>query len=170
MGIDKGLIPRPSVLVADLEDVGKDCATVVLRKVLQCRLREVLRIVFAVERLLRRRNRGLSRYRWGRGSSLLAGHLHERATECDDFVVLVEGDVRNRVGEGDAVQLLLDVDVARGFTLERGADVDSIGLDTSAGLDEGRCGFLDRRIRTLGQRVVDTLPEGLYESHTSQQE
>ena len=165
MSVDERLVRSTSLFVVDLEGVGEDKRAVVLGKVLELGLGKVLR-EDGVELLLSNLDRLLKGDGRSGGRSLLG--LEERRTEGRDPVGLVESDVRNRVGEGDAIQLLLDVDVARGFTLEGGADVNSIGLDTSAGLDEGRCGFLDRRIRTLGQRVVDTLPEGLGRSYTSQ--
>ena len=91
------------------------------------------------------------------------GNPDERAAERDDLAGLVERDVGDRVREGDAVQLLLDVNVARGLALERGLDVRDVGGGTDARLEEGDRRIFDRRVGTLRQGVVDTSPEGLME-------
>ena len=54
------------------------------------------------------------------------GNPDERAAERDDLVVLVQGNVSDRIGEGDAVSLLLDVDMAGMLALERRADMDGV--------------------------------------------
>ncbi len=163
MGVDERLKPGAGLFVADLQGARKDKRAVVLGEVLELGLREVVGVELAVELLLSNRNGVLDAD--GRGGRCDLRGLDERGTEGGNLVVLVEGDIRNRVGDGDAVHSLLEVDVTGGLALERGADTDGGSVDTVARLHEGSGGVFERRVRTLRQRVVDTLPEGLVDGH-----
>ena len=160
MSINEGLEPGAGLLVANLEGVCEDGRVIILGEVLELRLGEVVCIVCAAKLLLCSSN-GILDADGRRGGRDLGG-LDERRPEGGDLVGLVEGDVRDRVGDWDTVQPLLDVDVARGLAIEGRADVNGIGVDAAARLDEGNGRVFEGRVRALGQRVVNTIPEGLY--------
>ena len=158
MSVDERLVRSTSLLVVDLEGVGEDKRAVVLGKVLELGGGKV-RGVGTVQELL------------GSGDGLLDGHrrtgrrgllrLEERRAEGGDFVGLVEGDVRDRIRDGHAVHLLLEVDDTGDVALELGAEMNGLRIDADARLHEGNGGLLNRRVGALGQRVVDTIPERL---------
>ena len=162
--VNERLEPGAGLLVADLEDVGQDDRVVVLDEPLEGGLGEVLRVELAVEGRLSRGDR-VRDHDGGLGGSDLAlglGDLDEGGAERDDLVVLVEGDVGDGVGEGDAVQHLLDIDVAGRLRLVGGADLNAVRAEVSmAGLNEGDRRVFDGSVGALGQGVVDTLPESL---------
>ena len=87
-------------------------------------------------------------------------HLHpvRRQRQVADAHTNGIGD---RVGKGDAILLLFNVDVARAVALERRADVHGVGVELVARLDKGNRRVFERRIGTLGEGMVDTLAEGL---------
>ena len=157
--VDERLVPSPSRLIADLEDVGQDDRAIVLGQVLKRGLREVVLVESAVELLLSGGDRVLDGDDGGGGGDL--GGLDKRGAEGGDLVGLVDGDVRNCVRDRDAVECLLDVDVASGVALEGRAEVDGIGVDAVARLHECDSSILVRRVGTLRQRVVNALSESL---------
>ena len=55
--------------------------------------------------------------------------FNEGGTERDDLVVLVERDVGDGVGDGDAVDQLLHVHVRRGVSGEGGSDFEAVRAD-----------------------------------------
>lgn len=159
MSINECFKPGAGCLVANLEGVCENEGAVVLDEVLELGFREVFGVERAIELLLSNRNGILDGDRWGCRCNL--GGLNERGAERSNLVILVECNVRNRVSDRDAIHRLLEVHVAGGLALERRADMDGIGVDAVARLHEGNGGVLDRRVRALRQRVINTLPEGL---------
>ena len=130
MSIDEGLEPGASSLVADLEGVYEGGSVVLFREVLERGSGEVLRVELAVELLLSSGD-GVRGSDGGLRVGQL-GDLDERIAKRDDLVVLVQGYVGDRVREGDAVRLLLDVDVASVLALERSADVHGVEAELAA--------------------------------------
>ena len=163
MRVDERLDPGALGLVANLEDVHKRERAILLGDVLEGRLGEVLLVERRVQLLLRGRDRVLGRDGGRSGRDLGLGRGDEGAAERDDLVVL-DRDVGDGVGDGDAVVQLLDVHVRRGLAVGRRVDGDGVGIEVDLGLHEGNGRVLDGSVGTLRQGVVDTSPESLMEN------
>ena len=102
------------------------------------------------------------RYNFKRRGLTAAG-LDEGATEGNNLVVRVESNVGNSIGNGDSVDLLLDVSVANAVDSTGGTDVDIVPLYTKLLGDVSDSGILNGSVSTLRQGVVDTSTESLDE-------
>ena len=100
------------------------------------------------------------RYNFKRRGLTAAG-LDEGATEGNNLVVRVESNVGNSIGNGDSVNLLLDVSVANAVDSTGGTDMDIVPLYTKLLGDVSDSSILNGSVSTLRQGVLDTSTESL---------
>jgi hypothetical protein len=95
----------------------------------------------------------------GRGDAV---RLDEAGAESNNVVVLVEGSVRDGVGEPDTVVLLAHVGDRTSLSVRSRSELDGVGRDAGLLLNEGDGRFLHGRASTLGERSTSDT-EGLKE-------
>lgn len=98
---------------------------------------------------------------------LTTSGLDERVTEGDNFVLGIESNVSNSIGNGDAVDFLLDIGMANTVDGAGGTNVNVVIGHTELLGNESDGSILDGSVGTLRQSVVNTSTESLFIRYVS---